>query len=600
MSENTLTGVFFETVKKYGSKTSLKTKTEGEYHGISYKEMGRRVKNFAAGLASLGIKKGDKVSILSENRAEWAISDLAILSLGAVNVPIYPTLTPQQIEYILNDADVKIVIASTSEQVNKITQIVNNLPLLARIIYIDKLPSPKENMSYFEYIYEKGIDFNKQNPHYFEKAKAAIKPNDPCALVYTSGTTGKPKGAILSHNNILSNARGGVETLYVKSTDTFLSFLPLCHVFERMAGQFCPLIAGSTIAYAESIETVAQNLVEVKPTIMCSVPRLFEKMYGRVLENAEASSSLKKKIFYWAIKIGKKYSEATKRGKISSYLKIRHNLASKLVFSKIQEKVGGNLRYFVSGGAPLSKQIGEFFNAAGIKILEGYGLTESSPVITVNLEEKYKFGTVGPAMSKSGVEVKIADDGEILTKGPHVMQGYYNNPEATKEVIDEDGWLHTGDIGFLDEDGYLTITDRKKNIIITAGGKNIAPALIENLLVSSPLIEQVLIIGDKQKYLSALVVPNLEKLISFAKNQNIGYNNLKELVEKPEIITYVADVIEKQTSDLARFEKIKTFKLVPNLFTIDAGELTPTLKIKRKVVEKKYADLIERMYEKNS
>ncbi|MBC8182528.1 long-chain fatty acid--CoA ligase [candidate division KSB1 bacterium] len=597
MSNTTLPSVFFETVKNYGSKISLQTKTEGEYRGISYDEMGKRVKNLALGLASFGIKKGDKVSILAENRAEWAISDLAILSLGAINVPIYPTLTPHQVEFILKDADVKILIASTSEQVDKISQIFDNLPFLTRVIYIDKFPNPQEYMSYFKYINEKGSEFDKQNPGYFDKTIKAIEPNDTCAIVYTSGTTGNPKGVILSHNNILSNVQAGVDTLHVRSTDQFLSFLPLCHVFERMAGQFCPFLAGSTIAYAESIETVAQNLMEVKPTIMCSVPRLFEKIYVRILENAEAGSPLKKRIFYWALKIGQRYSDAEKKGRISTNLKLKHNIASKLVFSKIQAKVGGNLRYFVSGGAPLSKEIGQFFDAVGVKILEGYGLTETSPVITINLEEKYKFGTVGPALTQGGVELKIADDGEILTKGPHVMEGYYNNPQATQEIIDTDGWLHTGDIGFLDEDGYLTITDRKKNIIVTAGGKNIAPAPIENRLVSSPLIEQVLIVGDKKNYLSALIVPNVEMLMSHAKNQNINFDNIKELVENPEVIQYVTGVIEKLTPDLAQFEQIKTFKLVPNLFTIEDNELTPTLKIKRKVVEEKYADLIDQMYE---
>jgi len=596
MSNKTLPAVFFSTVEKYGSKTSLKTKTEGEYRGISYDELGKKVKNFALGLAAFGIKKGDKVSILSENKAEWAISDLSILSLGAINVPIYPTLTPPQIEFILNDADAKIIIVSTNEQAYKIKEIFNNLPLLKHVIYIEKVPAPQEYMSYFAYLYEKGVDFNNKNPNYFDNALNALEPDDPCALVYTSGTTGKPKGVILSHNNILSNVKGGAETLNVKCTDIFLSFLPLSHVFERMAGQFCPFYAGSTIAYAESIDTVAHNLGEVKPTLMCSVPRLFEKIYARVLENAEAGSPIKKKIFFWAVKTGKKYSKALKKGKISAFLKFKHKLASKLVYSKIQEKVGGNLRYFVSGGAPLSKEIGEFFDAVGIKILEGYGLTESSPVISVNLEKKYKFGTVGPALTKGGVEIKIAGDGEILTKGPHVMQGYYKNPEATKKVIDEDGWLHTGDIGFLDEDGYLTITDRKKNIIITAGGENIAPAPIENTLNASPLIEQVLVVGDKRKYLSALIVPNLDFLISYAKEQNISFNNLKELAEKTEIVNHYLKEIERLTVDLARFEQIKTIKLVPKLFTIEDNELTPTLKIKRKFVEQKFEDLIEMMY----
>ncbi len=599
MSQATLPGMFFETVNNFGSKTSLMSKKDEEYQGISYNEMGEKVNKLALGLASFGVKKGDRVSILSENRPEWAISDLAILSLGAVNVPIYPTLTSQQVQYILDNAEAKVVIVSTPDQAAKIDSIHKNLPFLKHMVYIDKVPDPKEHMSYFEYVYEKGSAFDKENPEYFDEVINNIEPDDPCAIVYTSGTTGDPKGAVLSHKNILSNVKGGLETLYVNQNDLFLSFLPLCHVFERMAGQFCPLYVGATIAYAENILTVPQNMIEVKPTIICSVPRLFEKMYGRVLEKTNAGSSLKKKIFFWAIKTGKKYAIALQKSKINAFLKFKHSLASKLVFSKVQEKVGGNLRFFVSGGAPLSKEIGEFFNAVGVKIFEGYGLTESSPVISVNAEEKFKFGTVGPVLSKGGVEVKIVSDGEIWTKGPHVMQGYFKNPEATKEIVDEDGWLHTGDIGFIDEDGFLTITDRKKNIIVTAGGKNIAPATIENLLITSPLIEQVLVIGDKKKYITALIAPNLELLESYAKQQDISFDSLEVLVGKPEIVQYVGNEIEKLSSDLARFQKIKHFTLMPKLFTIEDDELTPTLKIKRKFVEKMYADLIDKMYEEH-
>ncbi len=597
MAAKTLAEAFFNTVKNFGDNTSLMTKIEGNYQGIDYNELGRRVKYFALGLANMDIKKGDKVSILSENRAEWAISDLAILSLGAINVPIYPTLAPRQIEYILNDAEAKIIIVSTEEQVKKVLDIFDNLPNLKAIIYMDQVAEATEAMYFYAHLYEKGKEFDKNNPDYFDNVSSAIETDDPCAIVYTSGTTGNPKGAVLSHGNILSNTLGGIETLNIRSTDLFLSFLPLCHVFERMGGQFCPLLAGGSIAYAESIETVAQNLTEAKPTIMCSVPRLFEKIYAKILANAEAGSPLKKKIFFWAINVGEKYVEAEKRGKVGGGLKFKHNLAHKLVFSKIQEKVGGRLRYFISGGAPLSKEIGEFFHAVGVKILEGYGLTESSPVIAVNLENKFKFGTVGPALTKGGVELKIADDGEILTRGPHVMKEYYKNPEETKEVIDDDGWLHTGDIGFLDEDGFLTITDRKKNIIVTSGGKNVAPAAIENKLLTSQLVDQVLIIGDKQKYLTALIVPNQDMLESFAATQKISFKDYAELMDNDQINQYVANEINNVLSDQARFEQIKIFKLVAEPFTIEAGELTPTLKIKRKVVEEKYADLIEQMYQ---
>ena len=592
IAATTLIEAFLETVNRYPSKTALLNKIDGKYQGIDYTEFARKVKNFALGLASLGIGKGDKVTIISENRPEWAISDLAILSLGAINVPIYPTLAPGQIEYILNNADVKITITSTIEQTDKIIEIVDNLPELGHLIYMDNHPQPEKYMLFYDHVYEKGSDFEKKHKNYFEKVTREIVPDDPCAIVYTSGTTGYPKGAVLSHKNILQNVKGAVETLNIRSTDTFLSFLPLCHVFERMGGQFCPIYAGGSIAYAESVENVAQNLVEVKPTIMCSVPRLFEKMYARILENAESGSSIKKKIFYWALRTGEKFTKQQRKGKVSVWLKLQHNIAHKVVYSKIQEKVGGRLRYFISGGAPLSKEIGEFFHAMGVQILEGYGLTESSPVIAVNEESKMKFGTVGPPMYRGGVEVKIAEDSEILTRGPHIMSGYYKNPEATKEVIDKQGWLHTGDVGFLDEDGYLTITDRKKNILVTCGGKNVAPALLENTLVSSPLIEQVLIIGDKRKFLSALIVPNKDLIEAHAAKHQINFESYKQLLSDSEITQLVGKEIDRLQDQFARFEQIRAFRLLDRPLTIQDGELTPTLKIKRKIVEEKYADLI--------
>ena len=597
MTASTLTEMFLNTVKTNGSNTALMSKVEGQYQGITYQEFGEKVKYLALGLASLGVKKGDRISLLSENRPEWAISDLAILSLGAINVPIYPSLIPNQIEYILNDSEAKVIITSTLEQTSKIIEIMKNLPVLKHIIYMDTPPAINEKMMSFKQVSEKGKEYGDKHPDYYDQATKAVKPDDPAGIIYTSGTTGNPKGAILTHNNFLSNVKGGVASLHITSADTFLSFLPLCHVFERMGGHFCPLSVGATIAYAESIDTVAQNLGEVKPTIMTSVPRLFEKMYTRVLENARAGGAAKEKIFNWAIKIGAKYVKAEAKGKVGGMLKVEHNLAYKLVFSKLHERVGGRLRFFVSGGAPLPREIGEFFNYAGIKILEGYGLTESSPVIAVNLEEKFKFGTVGPVLEKGGVEVKIAEDGEILTRGPHVMKGYYKKPAETKEAIDENGWLHTGDIGFLDEEGFLVITDRKKNIIVTSGGKNIAPAPIENLLSTSPLIDQVLVIGDKRKFLSALIVPNLDALQSYANDQNIPFKDNEELVNNQKIHQYVNNEVERLSTNLARYEQVKAFRLMSQPFTIEEGELTPTLKIKRKFVEEKYLDIINSMYE---
>jgi len=597
MTAATLTEMFLNTVKTYSSKTALMNKVEGQYQGITYQEFGERVKKLALGLASLGVKKGDRVALLSENRPEWAFSDLAILSLGAINVPIYPTLIPKQIEYILNDSEAKVIITSRPDQTSKIIAIIKNLPVLKYIITIDPPDTRIEKMLSLNQLSEKGQNFGREHPDYYDQAAKAVAPDDPAGIIYTSGTTGNPKGVILTHNNFLSNAKGGVATINIVSQDTFLSFLPLCHVFERLGGHFVPLLAGATIAYAESIDTVAQNLGEVKPTIMTSVPRFFEKMYTRVMDSARAGGAIKQKIFNWAIRVGKKYVAAQAKGNVGIVLRKKHNLAHKLVFSKLHERVGGNLRFFVSGGAPLPREIGEFFHYVGIKILEGYGLTETSPIIALSLEHKFKFGTVGPVLEKGGVEVKIAEDGEILTRGPHVMKGYYKKPAETKEAIDDNGWLHTGDIGFLDEDGFLVITDRKKNILVTSGGKNIAPAPIENLLSTSPLIDQVMVIGDKRKFLSALIVPNFEALQSYAGEQNIPFKNNEELVNNLKVRQFVTNEVERLSANQARFEQVKAFHLMPEPFTLEAGELTPTLKIKRKVVEEKYADLIDSMYE---
>ena len=594
MEAKTLAEMFQNVVTQHGQKTSLMQKVAGEFEGFSYAEFGERVKNFALGLASLGITHGDRVALISENRPEWAISDFGMLSIGATNVPIYPTITAQQIEYILKDSGSRLIIVSKADLLEKIFQIKANLPALQKVIYIDEAETKKDFMLEFDEVYEMGKKLDKDHAGYFENAIKKVMPDDLCGIIYTSGTTGAPKGVMLTHNNLLSNVMAAKQVIRVDETDTLLSFLPLCHSFERMAGHFLAISAGATVAYAESTETVADNLGEVKPTLMTSVPRLFEKIYARVIENANTGSALKKKIFWWAVNTGEKYVSAKFKGKIPGGLNFRYNLATKLVFSKLHQRVGGRLRFFVSGGAPLPKEIAEFFYKAGILILEGYGLTETSPVIAVNREEKFKFGSVGPAVP--GVEVKIADDGEVLTRGPHVMKGYYKNPEATAESIDEDGWLHTGDIGMLDDEGMLYITDRKKNIIVTSGGKNVTPATIENLLVTSPFIEQSMVIGDKRNYLTALIAPNFDALKKYADENGISHSDFKELLTNEKIYAAVDADVQNLTKDLARFEQIKKFTLMPKEFTIEDGELTPTLKVKRKVVMEKYADIIDKMY----
>ncbi len=593
MSYSSLGEMFKTVCETYPDKTGMMYKDQGEYQSISFRDIQKQVYQAAGGLKNLGVQKGDRVLLLSENRVEWAFSDYAILTLGAVTVPIYPTLLPAHIEFIINNSEGKVIIASTRVQLEKVLQIKDNLPNLEHIILIEG--DPQGDALSWKELLQQGEIYLKNNPTLIDDSLKQINRDDLASIIYTSGTTGVPKGVMLSHGNFLSNVEGALQVIKVDHTDVFLSFLPLSHVFERMAGHFLAFHSGASIAYAESIETVAENLQEVHPTLMTSVPRFFEKVYARILESLEEGSALKKKIFLWALEVGKQaIVYKLKKLPLPGLLKTKHNIANKLVYSKLRERVGGRIRMFISGGAPLSREIAEFFNSVGLTLLEGYGLTETSPVIAVNQEENLRFGSVG--LPLPNVEVKIAEDGEILTRGPHVMQGYYKNPEATRETIDDEKWLHTGDIGYLDKDGFLYITDRKKNIIVTSGGKNVAPQAIENLLVTSRYIEQAVVVGDKRKYCSALIVPNLDNLKAFAQEKGITYANEEELFSHPEVQNLMRKEIDAVSVDLASYETIKKFRLLKEPFTIENDELTPTLKVKRNIIEKKYKALIDEMY----
>jgi len=593
MQYSSLSEMFFNVADRFSSKTAYKFKKDGAYQDITFKDVADQVNSIAGGLAELGVKTGDRVALLSENRLHWSLTDFAILSLGAVNVPIYPSLLAKHVEYLINDSESVSIIVSSEDQYKKVKEVQANCSSLNNIIVMDMAESG--DYLTFDQLMEKGKAFNDKNPDHIEKQIKNVKADDMATIIYTSGTTGEPKGAMLKHSNFISNVEGAKEAIVVDETDTFLSFLPLCHVFERMAGHYLATYSGSTIAYAESIDTVADNMGEVHPTVMTSVPRLYEKIYAKVLDGVENGSGLKRKIFYWALGVGKEYITAVMNNEpIGGGLQFKRNLAFKLVFSKLAARVGGNMRFFVSGGAPLSREIAEFFGAAGLIILEGYGLTETSPVIAVNTLEKFRFGTVGPILSN--VEVKIADDGEILTKGPHVMIGYFNKEEQTKEAIDSEGWLHTGDIGIIDDDGFLKITDRKKNIIVTAGGKNIAPQAIENMLVTNKYVEQALVIGDKRKFCSAIIVPSFEVVGEWAKGQEIAFENDAELAKSDKVHELFMQQIDNLNNDLASYESLKKVTLSDHLFSIESGELTPSLKVKRKIVEENFKDQIEAMY----
>ena len=589
---DTLARIFLNTEKTYRKEALMLVKKEGKYSPISTDEFSRRVRNISAGLRALGLRSGDKLIILSENRPEWVMVDMATVCLGAVSVPIYISLTPEQIKYIIKDSEARFVVCSNSEMWTKIAAIKNELPLVDKYIMIDSPAA--EGVLTLEEVEAEGEKLNQQNPEEFDRIAQSISPDDLATIIYTSGTTGVPKGAMLSHYNLVSNVQALRSVIEFTDRDTALSFLPLSHVLERMC-TFAWIYVGATIAYAESVDTVAQNLVEARPTIMVSVPRLFDKFYARVIDNVLSSSNLKKKIFFWALKVGRKYAQKKiNKQKISPWLGFRYRLAYKLVFSKIVEKTGGRVRFFVSGGAPLSKDIAEFFYALGILVIEGYGLTETSPVIAVNRLEDFRFGTVGKVLP--GTEVKIASDGEIWARGPNVMKGYFKKEEETREAF-EDGWFKTGDIGYLDQDGYLVITDRKKDIIVTAGGKNVAPQPIENTVKTSPYIASAVVVGNQRKFVSALIVPDFDKLEIYARENKIAFGDRRELVGRPEIYEFYMKEIDRLTPHLASYEKIKKITLMEKDFEIEAGELTPTLKVRRKIVEDKYKNLIDRMYQ---
>lgn len=587
----TLSQLFLNTIKSYPKDDLLLSKKEGKYVPISTEEFADRVKCFSLGLRDLGLEAGDKLIILSENRPEWVISDVANLCLGGITVPIYTSLIPEQIKYIIDDSDAKIVVVSDQSQWQKIEAIKSELTKITS--YITCLSEAPEGVLTFAQVLERGRKMDKQNPGLFEKMALEVKPDAIASIIYTSGTTGPPKGVMLTHSNIFSNVKTCSSLLPFKNTDTVLSFLPLSHILERM-GMFVYLYNGMSIGFAESIDTLGENLLEVRPHIMVNVPRVLEKIYAKVIDNVQVSSSLKRKIFFWALKVGKKYGRKKILNQpISKPLKFKRNLANKLVFSKVYAKMGGRVRFFLCGGAPLSKDIGEFFYAIGLTIIEGYGLTETSPVITANTFENLKFGTVGKPIP--GVDVRIDEDGEILTKGPNVMNGYYKKEAAFREVF-EGGWFHTGDIGHFDEEGFLVITDRKKDIIVTSGGKNVAPQPIEGILNLNPYISNALVIGDSRKFISALVVPDFEKLEEYAKQNNISFEDHCDLVKKEEIVRFIQEQVDRSAPNLASYEKVKKIALLDKEFEIEKGEITPTLKVKRNIVEEKYRGLIDAMY----
>ncbi|MEO8564492.1 MAG: long-chain fatty acid--CoA ligase [bacterium] len=594
----TLTQLYFDALARHDKPDALQVKVKGAYQPITSRTLSERVRRLALGLQELGVQPGDRVAILSENRPEWAISDYACLTASLTDVPLYPNLPPEQVAYILNDAGAVAIFVSDAAQAAKIAVVRSKLPTLRQVITFASERHEGADMTMAEVEAEGAkVDDDARRVRYREHA-LSVKPDDVATLIYTSGTTGEPKGVMLTHDNLYSNVMAAAIQIPFAGNDVCLSFLPLSHIFERMAGHYLMLHVGCSIAYAESIDTVPADMQTVRPTIVLSVPRLYEKMYARVLENALSSGAIKKRIFFWARAVAERWADVTLAGTTPrGLLALKYRIAQKLVFSKVQARTGARLRYFVSGGAPLAPEINKFFFAAGLVILEGYGLTETSPLITVNTPAWFRIGTVGrPA---PGIEVTIATDGEILTRGPHVMKGYYNKPDATRDAIDSDGWFHTGDIGEL-RDGFVAITDRKKDIIVTAGGKNIAPQPIENMIKTDKYVSQAVVIGDKRKYSVVLVVPNWDQLEKWAKIKNLNWSERSQLLEMPIVHAKMEKEVFGKCSGLAKYETPKKVALLEHDFSVERGELTPTLKVKRRVIDKTYHDVIDRLYVEDS
>ncbi|MBN1224386.1 MAG: long-chain fatty acid--CoA ligase [Candidatus Aminicenantes bacterium] len=589
--KNTLSRLFLHTVRSFPRNDFMSYKSGGLYQTISTEEFGRTVRWLSLGLQDLGVEPGDKMILLAENGPWWIMADLANLCLGGITVPVYTTLASKQIEYIITNSDATTVICSGQELWAKLKPLRSRLQNVRHFISLE--PDEEENAIPLSALLQKGECLERDHPELFERNALEIQPEDLASIIYTSGTTGVPKGVMLTHDNFMSNASVVSGLLGLSEKDTAFSFLPLSHVFERTVN-YAFLYRGCRIGYAESIETVAEDILQIKPHFFACVPRMLEKIYIRVTDKLLEESRLKRKIFSWAIKTGKNFSrKQLEKELISFFLSKKRALAEKLVFSKITDKLGGNVRFCVSAAAPLARDIAEFFHAVGLTVLEGYGLTETSPGVTVNTLETMRLGTVGQKIP--GVEVRLANDGEILVRGPNVMKGYYKDPAATAEVL-RDGWLHTGDIGTLDQEGYLTITDRKKDIIITSGGKNTAPQPTETRLRMSRYITNAVVIGDRRKFLSALIVPDFIKIMDYARANNISFQGLKDLVKNSHIVQFIESEVEKYTKDLSRFENIKKIALLDRDFDLENGEITPTLKVRRNIITQKYHVLIESLY----
>jgi long-chain acyl-CoA synthetase len=588
----TLVDIFERVARRHKRKDSLNYKSEGRWISVSSDEMMFRAKEIAAGLYAIGVRRGDRVAILSDSRIEWTLTDAGCIFAGVVDVPIYPTLTPSQVKYILNDSGAGVLFVANREKYEELRDVVAESPIKQIVVF--ESTAAGETLSLVQ-LEAKGAALLKEQPELIDRVSREISSDDLATIIYTSGTTGEPKGVMLSHSNLVSNLVDSSGHLSFGEKDVALSVLPLSHVFERQA-MYMYLNQGMAVYFAESLLTIGPNLREVRPTVLVGVPRIFEKIYDRIQERAAASGRASTAILNWSVGVARKYAEYLIAHKpVPATLKMQHAFAEKLVFKKWRDAFGGRIRLLLSGGAALPEELAYIYIGAGIPIMQGYGLTETSPVITAGVLDENRPGTVGKAIPN--VEIRIAEDGEIETRGPNVMKGYYNKPEETRAVFTSDGWFKTGDIGTIDADGFLRITDRKKELFKTSGGKYISPQPIEQAIKGSRFVSQVVLVGAGRKFPAALIVPIWEQLDSYCKLKGIQVQSRKDLCHHPRILDLLRRQIDGLTPNLARYEKIKAIALLENEFSIEGGELTPTLKIKRRVIDEKYREVIDRLYE---
>lgn len=590
----TVADMFISTCEIY-DREAFFTKEGKEWNAHTHVGLLERATALAVGLYDYGFRKGDRIGLLSENRVEWVISDMAIAFLGAVSVPVFPILTSEQLGYIFKNCEASAVIVSNRSQAKKIDQVRDQINTLRQTIVFEDRSDDLASTSFDELI-SRGIEKKTfaERMDWVKSNVRQIREEDLFTLIYTSGTTGKPKGVMLSHKNLCTNIDSAIRTGSFFGYRSNLSYLPFCHAYERIAGYYVMFALGSRIYIAESIEAIASNIMETKPELMSTVPKLMEKVKHRIFLKMQKEEGKKRRIFNWAISIGKNYVENKQKRNWTPFTNLQYKLAKKLVFNKIKERLGGNLRMMVAGGAAMNYETAVFFEMLGVKSVQGYGLTEASPVISVNNIKNNELDTVGEPVA--GVEVKIADDGEILARGENIMLGYWRDKDATEEVIDSAGWLHTGDIGEFTKRGNLKITDRKKNIFVSSGGKNIAPAPVENALMNSKYVEQVILIGEGRDYCTALIYPNLEELKLLAEDLSISYNEMEELLENAKMIKHIRHDLNHVQRNFAKFEQMRKFKFLKKPLTVESGELSPKMSVKRHNVQENYRELIEEMY----